>query len=238
MEALKKGQFTKPVVAWVSGTCAKLFKSEVQFGHAGAKSGGDMESAQARRLGRAVLYWALPCGTPPGSLGTWPAQLAGSLQAAGASTPPPGTVSSCQGAGKERGCLLVRRVPAISATSWISRSSSHKGTKRAQGKNKALKEAGAVVPESFEGLEGAIRGVYKELVEQGTIIPAEEVEAPAMPLDLASAMKAGKACPGHAWRVHSGVKGLGSLVCRKGAQGPLDLASAMQAGKGGDRTAC
>ena len=37
---------TKPVVAWVSGTCAKLFKSEVQFGHAGAKSGGDKESAQ------------------------------------------------------------------------------------------------------------------------------------------------------------------------------------------------
>lgn len=31
-----------------SGTCAKLFKSEVQFGHAGAKSGGDDESAQVR----------------------------------------------------------------------------------------------------------------------------------------------------------------------------------------------
>lgn len=39
---------TKPVVAWVSGTCAKLFKSEVQFGHAGARSGGDTESAQAK----------------------------------------------------------------------------------------------------------------------------------------------------------------------------------------------
>ena len=46
VEALKQGKITKPVVAWVSGTCAKLFKSEVQFGHAGAKSGGDMESAQ------------------------------------------------------------------------------------------------------------------------------------------------------------------------------------------------
>lgn len=34
------------VVAWVSGTCATLFKSEVQFGHAGAKSGGALESAQ------------------------------------------------------------------------------------------------------------------------------------------------------------------------------------------------
>ena len=48
VEALKDGRIRKPVVAWVSGTCAKLFKSEVQFGHAGAKSGGQAESAQAR----------------------------------------------------------------------------------------------------------------------------------------------------------------------------------------------
>ena len=48
MDALKQKRITKPVVAWVSGTCAKLFKSEVQFGHAGAKSGGQAESAQAR----------------------------------------------------------------------------------------------------------------------------------------------------------------------------------------------
>lgn len=41
VEALKAGSLTKPVVAWVSGTCASLFKSEVQFGHAGARSGGD-----------------------------------------------------------------------------------------------------------------------------------------------------------------------------------------------------
>lgn len=34
VEALKQGKVTKPVVAWVSGTCARLFKSEVQFGHA------------------------------------------------------------------------------------------------------------------------------------------------------------------------------------------------------------
>lgn len=48
VDALRSGAITKPVVAWVSGTCAKLFKSEVQFGHAGAKSGGDAESAQAK----------------------------------------------------------------------------------------------------------------------------------------------------------------------------------------------
>lgn len=34
VEALKQGKVTKPVAAWVSGTCARLFKSEVQFGHA------------------------------------------------------------------------------------------------------------------------------------------------------------------------------------------------------------
>ncbi|KAL0433925.1 UNVERIFIED_CONTAM: ATP-citrate synthase beta chain protein 2 [Sesamum latifolium] len=34
VEALKQGKINKPVVAWVSGTCATLFKSEVQFGHA------------------------------------------------------------------------------------------------------------------------------------------------------------------------------------------------------------
>lgn len=34
IEALKEGKIQKPVVAWVSGTCARLFKSEVQFGHA------------------------------------------------------------------------------------------------------------------------------------------------------------------------------------------------------------
>ncbi|KAH0923589.1 hypothetical protein HID58_023607, partial [Brassica napus] len=37
------------------GTCARLFKSKVQFGHAGAKSGGEMESAQARTK----LSWML-----------------------------------------------------------------------------------------------------------------------------------------------------------------------------------
>lgn len=34
VDALKQGLVHKPVVAWVSGTCARLFKSEVQFGHA------------------------------------------------------------------------------------------------------------------------------------------------------------------------------------------------------------
>ncbi|CAM6089071.1 unnamed protein product [Calypogeia fissa] len=48
VDAMQQGKVKKPVVAWVSGTCASLFKSEVQFGHAGAKSGGELESAQAK----------------------------------------------------------------------------------------------------------------------------------------------------------------------------------------------
>lgn len=47
-KALTDKKITKPVISWVSGTCAKLFPTEVQFGHAGAKSGSDEESAQAK----------------------------------------------------------------------------------------------------------------------------------------------------------------------------------------------
>eukprot|EP00887_Chlorella_sp_A99_P004947 scaffold4.g4947.t1 len=107
VDALKAGRITKPVVAWVSGTCAKLFKSEVQFGHAGAKSGGDAESAQA--------------------------------------------------------------------------------------KNAALKEAGAIVPSSFEDLESTVKRVYSGLVEAGIVTPAPDYTPPEVPVDLDAAKKAGKA---------------------------------------------
>jgi ATP citrate (pro-S)-lyase len=109
VEALEAKKITKPVVAWVSGTCAKMFKSEVQFGHAGARGGGaDEESAQA--------------------------------------------------------------------------------------KNAALKKAGAVVPESFEGLEAAIKRTYDGLVAAGTLTPAPDTPAggvPTVPLDLDVAVKRG-----------------------------------------------
>lgn len=48
IEAKKKGKIKKPVVMWVSGTCAKIFQGEVQFGHAGAKTGKQQESADAK----------------------------------------------------------------------------------------------------------------------------------------------------------------------------------------------
>ncbi|KAF6258546.1 citrate synthase-like protein [Scenedesmus sp. NREL 46B-D3] len=103
VSALKEGKVTKPVVAWVSGTCAKLFKSEVQFGHAGARSTGESDSAQA--------------------------------------------------------------------------------------KNAALAAAGAIVPDSFEGLEGAVRATYQKLVEQGVLSPQADIEVPEIPMDLAAAVK-------------------------------------------------
>jgi len=48
VDALKKKQITKPLVVWVTGTCSKAFKTEVQFGHAGAKAGSDLETADAK----------------------------------------------------------------------------------------------------------------------------------------------------------------------------------------------
>jgi succinyl-CoA synthetase alpha subunit len=47
-EALKNKKITKPLVIWVTGTCSKAFKTEVQFGHAGAKAGCDEETADAK----------------------------------------------------------------------------------------------------------------------------------------------------------------------------------------------
>jgi succinyl-CoA synthetase alpha subunit/citrate synthase len=44
-DAIKSGKIDKPVVAWVSGTVAELFQTEVQFGHAGARSGSRKVSA-------------------------------------------------------------------------------------------------------------------------------------------------------------------------------------------------
>jgi ATP citrate (pro-S)-lyase len=47
-EAMKAGKITKPLVAWVMGTCASIFPYEVQFGHAGAMARGNLETAAAK----------------------------------------------------------------------------------------------------------------------------------------------------------------------------------------------
>jgi len=61
VEALRKKQITKPLVIWVTGTCAKAFKTDVQFGHAGARAKSETESAYAknsalREAGATVPY--------------------------------------------------------------------------------------------------------------------------------------------------------------------------------------
>ena len=105
VEALEKKKIKKPLVMWVTGTCAKAFKTDVQFGHAGAKAGGDAETADA--------------------------------------------------------------------------------------KNKALKKAGAIVPNSFDDYAEKINQTYKKLIKAGKIKPALEVEAPHVPMDYAKALKEG-----------------------------------------------
>ncbi|KAI8036259.1 hypothetical protein M5D96_010852, partial [Drosophila gunungcola] len=49
--ALKDGRITKPLVAWCIGTCASMFTSEVQFGHAGSCANSDRETATAKNKG-------------------------------------------------------------------------------------------------------------------------------------------------------------------------------------------
>ncbi|WP_456457131.1 citrate/2-methylcitrate synthase [Thermovibrio sp.] len=105
-EAIKRGDITKPVIAWCIGTIAKHFGGEVQFGHAGAKAGADRETADA--------------------------------------------------------------------------------------KNRALKEAGAIVPDSFNDFPEVIRSVYEELKAKGEIGEIEEPEVPPIPEDYDKARKAGK----------------------------------------------
>ncbi|KAM3236153.1 ATP-citrate synthase beta chain protein 1 [Capsicum annuum] len=61
-----------------------------------------------------------------------------------------------------------------------------------QAKNQALKDAGVVVPTSYEALEGAIKETFQKLVEEGKITPVKEVPPPQLPEDLSTAIKKGK----------------------------------------------
>jgi ATP citrate (pro-S)-lyase len=45
IDAVKQGIITKPIVAWAIGTCASMFKTEVQFGHAGSFANSQLETA-------------------------------------------------------------------------------------------------------------------------------------------------------------------------------------------------
>jgi len=104
-DAVKDGRLTKPLVMWVTGTCAKVLPGQVQFGHAGAKADSTAETADA--------------------------------------------------------------------------------------KNDALREAGVIVPDSFDDYHEKIKETYERLVSEGTITPAEEFESPNIPIDYAQAVAEG-----------------------------------------------
>ncbi|KAJ1911414.1 ATP citrate lyase subunit 1 [Tieghemiomyces parasiticus] len=104
-QAVRDGQIKKPVIAWCIGTCAKMFQTEVQFGHAGALANSDSETADA--------------------------------------------------------------------------------------KNNALREAGVIVPPTFEDMPAALAEVYAKLVANGTVVPQPEPEAPKIPIDYAWAQELG-----------------------------------------------
>jgi ATP-citrate lyase alpha-subunit len=105
VDALKTGRITKPLVVWNIGTCSKVFPTEVQFGHAGARAGADRETADA--------------------------------------------------------------------------------------KNQAFREAGAVVPTSFDDFDAKIKETYERLVKAGKLVPRPDVEPPPIPMDYEAALKQG-----------------------------------------------
>ncbi|GAB6025154.1 hypothetical protein CHUAL_010577 [Chamberlinius hualienensis] len=59
-QALKDGRLSKPLVAWCIGTCASMFTSEVQFGHAGACANAERETAVAKNKALAAAGAHVP----------------------------------------------------------------------------------------------------------------------------------------------------------------------------------
>lgn len=105
IDAVKDGRITKPIVAWAIGTCAKMFTTEVQFGHAGSMANSEAETASA--------------------------------------------------------------------------------------KNAAMRDAGFIVPDTFEDLPTVLRATYERLVGDGTIVPQPERPAPPIPMDYKWAQQLG-----------------------------------------------
>ena len=61
----------------------------------------------------------------------------------------------------------------------------------ASSKNKAMKEAGFYVPDTFEDLPDTMHKVYHDLVEKGQISPAKEPVVPKIPIDYSWAQELG-----------------------------------------------
>ncbi|GAA5822244.1 hypothetical protein JCM11251_006274 [Rhodosporidiobolus azoricus] len=60
IEAVKTGKIKKPIVAWAIGTCAKMFATDVQFGHAGSMANSDLETAEAKNNAMRAAGFVVP----------------------------------------------------------------------------------------------------------------------------------------------------------------------------------
>ncbi|BGP41658.1 ATP citrate lyase subunit 1 [Rhodotorula kratochvilovae] len=60
IEAVKNGTIKKPIVAWAIGTCAKMFATDVQFGHAGSMANSDLETAEAKNNAMRAAGFIVP----------------------------------------------------------------------------------------------------------------------------------------------------------------------------------
>ncbi|KAH7155110.1 citrate synthase-like protein [Dactylonectria estremocensis] len=60
IEAVEQGVITKPIVAWAIGTCASMFKTEVQFGHAGSFANSQLETAAMKNQKMAEAGFHVP----------------------------------------------------------------------------------------------------------------------------------------------------------------------------------
>jgi len=61
----------------------------------------------------------------------------------------------------------------------------------ADAKNQALREAGAIVPHSFDEFDAKIRETYERLVREGKLVPQPDARPPRVPMDYAEAVREG-----------------------------------------------
>ncbi|KNZ63312.1 ATP citrate (Pro-S)-lyase [Puccinia sorghi] len=60
IEAVKLGRIKKPIVTWAIGTCAKMFTTDFQFGHAGSMANSDLETADAKNKAMRAAGFVVP----------------------------------------------------------------------------------------------------------------------------------------------------------------------------------
>ncbi|MDA3813687.1 MAG: ATP citrate synthase [Candidatus Cloacimonetes bacterium] len=60
IQAIEEKKLTKPLVMWVTGTCAEMLPGGVQFGHAGAKADGKDDTAKAKNAALKIAGVVVP----------------------------------------------------------------------------------------------------------------------------------------------------------------------------------